>query len=159
MIHLAHTSPAPSLRRPYGQLLGYIAAAIMIVFVLIHLIRIDTFIPEISYALPVSQNTASFLALLIITSEIFAVPFLLRMPLSPLARFCSGLLVILAPLSWLLVAVWNYGVPVSTAQLGEFYSLPSGAVLIGFNVLWLALNYVTIWALGFDKPVNWRKTR
>ena len=159
MIKLTISSPAPKVRRPYGQLLGIIAAAVITIFVLVHLFRIDTFIPELSYALPVSQRAASLIALLLISAELFAIPFLLRMSLSLLARFCSGILVIVAPLAWLLIAVWNYGNSVSTAQLGAFYSLPSGALLIGFNILWLALNYVTLWALGFDLPKRLSKTR
>lgn len=159
MIQLAHSSPAPALRRPYGRLLGFTAVAILIGFALVHLIRIDTFVPELSYALPTSERTASLLALLLITGEVFAIPFLLRMSLSPLARFLSGLLVVAVPLAWLLIAIWNYGSQVSTAQLGQFYSLPSGVILVAFNVVWLALNYFALWALGFDVPKKLSKTR
>ena len=159
MIQPIHATPAPALRRQYGHLFGFAAAALLILFAVVHLIRIDTFVPELSYALPVSERTASLFALLLICSEVFALPFLLRMSLSPLARFLSGLLVVTVPLVWLLIAIWNYGSQISTAQLGEFHSLPSGMVLIGFNVLWLALNYATLWVLGFDIPKRLSKLR
>lgn len=159
MITLPTASPAPPLRKPFGMLLGLVNAAIFTIFALIHLFRIDTFIPEINYSLPGGYEIAKIIGVLIIVAEIFALPFLLRMSLSPLARFLSGFLVVITPLAWLLISIWNYGFTVSTAQLGAFYALPSSLALIVANIIWLLFSVYTLWALGYDTPQKLRKKR
>lgn len=157
MVTIPKATKAPALKKPYGLWVSLLSAVIIILFALIHLFRIDTFLPELNIAVPGGYDTARILAVAIVTSEVFAVPILLRMRLSPLARFTSGILVILVPLVWLLIAMWNHGLDVSTAQLGEFYSLPSSTFLITTNLLWLALNTFALWTLNFDWPPRLKK--
>jgi len=90
--------------------------------------------------------------------EVFAIPFLLRMPLSKLARYFSGAFVVAVPLFWTLVAIWMYGSTYSTAQLGEFVSLPSSSILIIINLLWTVFAYYTVWALGYDNRPGQNKS-
>ena len=88
--------------------------------------------------------------ILVVLSEVFAIPFLLRVKLSPLAHVVSGFLAVLAPLLWTLLAIWSFGLHDSTGQLGEFVSLPSNLLLICVDMLWLALNFTTLWTLGYN---------
>ncbi len=141
---------APKLRNVHGTALGWVAAAIMIVFAVIHLFRIDTFVPELSRALGGDRTLTLWLGSGIIVAEVFALPFLMRMRLSTLAQYSSGALSVIVPLFWCLIAVWSYGSDVSTAQLGEFKALPSSGLLIAGNVAWLCFAYFTLWALGYD---------
>lgn len=152
MVTFPIASNAPKPRVSAGLWLGLIAAALMILFVLLHLYRIDTFIPELNYSLPGRYDLAANIGLAIILIEIFALPSLLRMKLSPLARLSSSLCVLLAPLIWLIIAIINVGEGVSTAQLGAFYSLPSSYTLVIANVIWLGFNAYTLWALGLIRP-------
>lgn len=140
--------PAPKLRDKRGTVLGWIGAGIMICFALIHLFRIDTFVPEMTRV--VGNTGALWLVSGIVCMEVFALPFLLRMRLSILAQYMSGLFVVVVPLVWLLIAIWTYGTGVSTAQLGEFVNLPSNWLLLLLNLLWLLGSYYAIWALGYD---------
>lgn len=154
MKHIIPTAqPAPPVHYKYGIWMGWAAAALMAAFAVIHLIRIDTFVPEFLKAVAFDRVGAAFLAAGLVTAEVFSLPYLMRMRLSPLARLVSGLLSVIVPLIWLLIAIWNAGLPVSTAQLGEFRSLPSGATLIMANALWLAFAFATLWALGYNSSM------
>jgi nickel-type superoxide dismutase maturation protease len=144
----------PKLRTKQGPIFGWIAAVILIVFSLVHLFRIDTFVPELSLALGSNQTLTLWVASILVSMEVFALPFLMRMRLSPLAQYVSGAFAVIVPLVWLLISIWTFGTNSSTAQLGEFVSLPSSWVLILTNLLWLVFSYYTIWALGYDHRAN-----
>ncbi len=144
----------PKVRLVRAPLMGWIAAAIVAGFAVIHLFRIDTFVPELQAALAVERTAAAWIAATIVCAEVFALPFLMRMRLSPLAQYVSGALAIIVPLFWTLIAIWTYGIPVSTAQLGEFKALGSSLPLIAANLAWVIYTFVTIWALGYDHRAN-----
>lgn len=144
----------PKIRAKRAPIFGWIAAVILIGFALIHLFRIDTFVPELTLALGANQKIILWVASILISMEVFALPFLMRMKLSLLAQYVSGFFVVAVPLVWLLVSIWTFGGTNSTAQLGEFVSLPSSWLLILLNFLWLMFSYYTIWALGYDHRSN-----
>lgn len=152
--HMKHTLPLaqdpPKVRNRRGSLFGWVAAGILIIFSLVHLFRIDTFVPELAMVFDGNQTLTLCVAALLVSMQVFALPFLMRMRLSPLAQYVSGGFAVLVPLFWLLVAVWTYGSSQSTAQLGEFVDVPSSAILILVNLVWLTFSYYTIWALGYD---------
>jgi signal peptidase I len=148
----------PKLRTKQGPVLGWIAAGILIIFALVHLFRIDTFVPELSLALGSNQTLTLWVASILVSMEVFALPFLMRMRLSPLAQYVSGAFAALVPLVWLLISIWTFGLNTSTAQLGEFVSLPSSWVLILANLAWLVFSYYAIWALGYDHRPNEKRS-
>ncbi len=148
----------PKLRAKHGIMLGWGATVILIIFSLVHLFRIDTFVPEMARVFNNSVGLAFLASALIVTMEVFALPFLMRVRLSPLAQYVSGAFVVMVPLFWLLVSVWTFGLSISTAQLGEFVSLPSSWVLLAANIVWLLFSYYVIWALGYDRKPNEKQT-
>lgn len=154
---LAQTTPAPKLRDKRGAIFGIGLAIAMIALAVLHLFRIDTFVPELTLVIG-DRTQAMWLASLLVIMEVFAIPFLLRMPLSKLARYFSGAFVVAVPLFWTLVAIWMYGSTYSTAQLGEFVSLPSSSILIIINLLWTVFAYYTVWALGYDNRPGQNKS-
>jgi hypothetical protein len=123
---------------------------------LVHLFRIDTFIPLLDEVLPGSYTIAALVGSLIVIAEVFAVPFLLRMKLSPLMQLKSGFLAVLAPLIWLWIGIWALGHGVSTAQFGEFLNTPTSIPLLMLDAAWLGFNLWALWLLGYDK-LNLRK--
>lgn len=154
MIHFATSRPAPKLHKPYGAILGWIAATILIVLSLLQLFRIDTFVPEMTHALPGSYNFAAILTALVLVMQVFALPFLLRMRLSLFASVLSGIFSVFAPLFWVLVAVWNFGAITTVPQFGEYFIGVSTGWLLAINVLWLIFAYTALWALGFDRAYS-----
>lgn len=141
----------PKLVKPYGLWLGRAAAAISTLSALVHLIRIDSLIPLVDNILPGEKVLASLAVILIILAEIFAVPFLLRMKLSPLAHLVSGFQAVFAPLMWTLIAIWATGLTFSTGQLGEFINTSSSPLLVTLNIAWLAFAFYALWALGYNR--------
>ena len=131
--------------------LGRIAATFLVVTCVVHLFRIDTFIPILHEALASNASFAAWTALVIVGSELFAIPFLLRMRLSPLAHVVSGALVALAPLWWLLVTIWAYNQDISTGQLGQFVETPATVWLLLANLAWVSFNYYVLYALGYNQ--------
>jgi len=150
MIKLPLASNPPKLVKPYGAWVGRAAAAVLVLMALIHLFRIDTLIPILDKALPGGAGWATFMVVVIVLAEVFAVPFALRMKLSLLAHFKSGALMVFAPLLWLLIAIWVYGTGASTGQFGQFIETPSTNMLVVLNLLWLGLNYYALWLLGYN---------
>jgi nickel-type superoxide dismutase maturation protease len=151
MIVLPKSVSPPKLVLPYGLWLGRVAAISFALMALVHLFRIDTFIPIIDTIVPGGNGMAIFISLVMILSEIFAIPFALRMKLSPLAHLMSGALVVFAPLWWLLLTIWALGTDLSTGQLGEFVSVPANTWAITVNIVWVVLGYVTLYALGYNR--------
>lgn len=141
---------APKLVKPYGPLLGYIAAGVLAVFAILHLFRIDSFVPILNDTLPGGTGAASTFVVVIVLAEVFALPFLLRVKLSPLAHIVSGFLAILAPLMWTLLSIWSYGTEFSVGQLGEFAHVSATWYVIVLNGVWLSFNFYTLWALGYN---------
>lgn len=148
MIVLPKAVNPPKLVKPYGVWLGRVAALLLTAASLVHLYRIDTFIPLLDDVLPGDAGFASSVAMLIILTEMFAIPFALRMKLSPLGHFVSGTLMILAPFWWVLVGIWTLGVS-DTAQLGEFIAAPSTVMLLVLNICLVLYAYLTLYTLGY----------
>jgi hypothetical protein len=151
MIVLPKAVNPPKLVKPYGLWLGRSAAAILTIFALVQLFRIDTFLPILDEILPGGGILAGTAGVIIILSEIFAIPFALRMKLSPLAQLKSGALLVLAPLWWLLIDIWTLDLASNTGQLGEFVAVPSSVWVLLANLVWVAFSYYTLYTLGYNR--------
>ena len=86
---------------------AYIYSAILIVMVLCQLFNFNDFLTLLeSFWLPGGTTAAYLLGGAIVVSEVFALPFLLGMKLSPLMRIISMILGWIVPLKWLGLALW-----------------------------------------------------
>ena len=151
MIILPRAVNPPKLVKPYGLWLGRAAAAVLVVMGLVHLFRIDTLLPILDEVLSGGNGVATFIGLVIILSEIFAIPFALRMKLSPLAHIKSGALLVLAPLWWVLIDIWSFGLADNTGQLGQFAQVPANIPVLLINLVWVAFSYYTLYTLGYNQ--------
>lgn len=145
---LAKAIPAGEPRNETAKKVAWVYATVLVLLALAQLYAFEKFIPLIqSYGLPGGEVAATLLAAVIVTSEVFAVPFLLRMPLSPLMRHCSMVCGLLAAGLWLalgLLAVAN-GSLENTAILGAKVDTPAllHAVIAALMValaMWSALG-------------------
>jgi hypothetical protein len=150
MIVLPKAIKPPKPLKSYGIWLGRILAAVLVVMALVHLFRIDKFIPILDDILPGGSGVAGFVGVVIILTQVFAIPFALRMKLSPLAHVVSGALVVLAPLWWLLIDIWTFGLVGTTGQLSSFVDVPSNVAVLTLNIVWLAFGYYTLYLLGYN---------
>ncbi|MDB5162743.1 MAG: rane protein of unknown function [Candidatus Saccharibacteria bacterium] len=144
---LVKSTPAPKPRSKESSNIAIFFAAVLVLMAVAQLFTFEDFLPFIqSLNLPLSDNGVYSVAPILIFAEIFAVPFLLRMRLSPAFRFVSMLLGWLAVGIWLFISVWILvaNVDVETIGfLGTVVDLTPGwwAVFIS-----LALGVLAAWS-------------
>jgi signal peptidase I len=154
MIYLPSAVAPPEPRTPYASKVAWALAGIMLVMVFLHLVRIDKLIPIIDTVLPGGLAWAVAFVCIVVTTEVFALPFLLGMKLSPLARICGGLCAVFAPLAWASLSVWAIGGYATTGQFSSYLNvMPTWWLLIA-NYLWLGVSYWVLWLLSYDKSFS-----
>jgi len=84
-----------------AHLIALFYAAILSVMAVAQLYTFDHFLElVVTFGLPGQTATAYFLAAFLVTCEVLALPFLLRMPLSPAFRWVS------MALGWIVAGLW-----------------------------------------------------
>lgn len=147
MSFFVKTTPAPTPKTDRVKSIALLYAVILTAFALAQLYTFEEFTEFIiSLNLPLGDAMVYALVPLLIVSEVFAIPFLLRMALSPAFRFLSLLLGWFAALLWLAISFWIVSTrqPVETVGfLGTVADLTPGwwAVLAS-----LALVILAAWA-------------
>lgn len=139
----------PKLKKPYAAKVLWVLAGVMLLMALLHLIRIDKLIPIVGETL--SESGATWFVALLVIIEVFALPYLLRMKVSPAFRIVSGLWVIVVPLVWTCYTIWALGNGHSTGQFSSYVSTPASWWLVVLNVAWLGASYWALWLSNFDK--------
>jgi len=134
-------------RTKEAQKIAYMYAIILIVFVLAQLFTFDDFLTLIeSFWLPGGAPVAHLLGGIIVISEVFALPFLLGMKLSPLMRIISMGLGWLVPLIWFKLSFWlvlTVNAVSNIGILGTKVRLIPGWWAVFFSI---ALGILAAWA-------------
>lgn len=97
------------------------------------------------------------LAIALIALEIFSVPFLFRLTMSPLARMFSALFTVLLPCVWvvLLASVLLRDVSVANAGLfGGFMEVQVSALILTLAVAWMTVVGWSFGPLGGHKALH-----
>lgn len=106
---LAKAQAAPTPRSKTAVRVAWVYAAILVIMLIGQLFAFEKFIPLIQgYWLPGGYGTAVLVACCITIAEVFALPYLLRMPLSPLMRECSRVLSIIVSIAWGTLTVYQF---------------------------------------------------
>lgn len=153
------TNP-PQDKRPYIRHLAWLLAGVLIVLALSQLFAFEKFVPLVeSFWLPGGKPAAYLVASLIGVSEVFALPFLLGMRLSPAMRSISAALAVLAPALWLYIALWLNLTTNAVSNIGILgTSLP---LPVGWWAVFLvaALLILAIWVVWGRWPLAHAKGR
>ena len=100
-----------------------------------------------SYGTPFDNGYASLMAAIIVILEVFAIPSLLWMKMSPLMRVVSATSGWLVLLYWLFVGIWQGSVDYHIANAGLFGAeviVPQGWWLVSYClILLILLGYVS----------------
>lgn len=145
---------AKNAPQPRTKNIGIIAqffAALLLVMAIGQLFSFEKFIPLLQeFNFPGGDPTALFVATVVVTSEIFALPFLLRMKLSPLMRIVSMICGWVAVSAWLKLTLWAIMTKPNVdtvGLLGASVDLPVGwwSVLVSLALIVLAVW--TTWGL------------
>lgn len=104
---LATPTPAPKPRSKDVPRIAFLYALIILAMVVTQLFTFDTFLELIaSFGLPFGEQFTYFTGALIVITEVFALPFLLRMPLSKAFRWVSMVCSWIVSLIWIKLTMW-----------------------------------------------------
>lgn len=113
---LPKPTPALKPKTDTSKQIALIYAALLVIMAVAQLFSFEDFLQLIpTFHLPVSETFAQALAPVLVASEVFAIPFLLRMALSPAFRWFSMFLGWIVAALWLFITIWI----VSTHQAVE----------------------------------------
>ncbi len=139
----AKVTKAPVVRGEATKQVALLYAGLLTAMVVCQLFTFETFIPLIaSFQLPLSETLVALFPALLIIIELFALPFLLRMYISPAFRWVSMVCGWLAAGAWLCIALWvdfTNQAPETIGFLGTLVTLTPGFwsvfVSIAFGLL------------------------
>ncbi len=117
---LATAVKADKPRSELAKRAAWAHAALLVVMAVGQLFAFEKFLPLISsYWLPGGAGTAALLAGVTVISEVFALPYLLRMPLSPLMRVLGVVCSFIVPILWIVL---------SMVALTSTYTIDNGGI-------------------------------
>jgi len=118
---LPHVTPAPAAKSKDITRIATFYAAVIVVMVVSQLFTFESFVLLFrEYHLPVSAHLSTFLSALLVVCEVFALPFLLRMSLSPAFRVVSIVSGWGVAMLWLLITVWLVSTESMIGTVGFF---------------------------------------
>jgi hypothetical protein len=143
MIRFANAQDAPAVRTNYATKVGFVYAVVLILMTIGQLYAFEKFIPLIAdYWLPGGHGTATLVAGIIVITEVFSLPYLLRMRVSPLMRWLGLVCSILVPLIWFvlsLVAISQTIAITNSGMLGAKVNVHAGLLQLVVTVAVAAL--------------------
>ena len=151
MIRFAQTTPPRQAKTNYARYVALVYAGMLVGMAVAQLFEYEDFVPLLqSFGLAGGESAAMVCAGVIVIAEVFALPFLLRMYVSPLMRVLSMVL------GWLVAAIWTYILVVltfsvnavtDTGMLGTAVTVPSGWWNLGYAVVLIVLAGWSSWGL------------
>lgn len=157
-------TPAPIPKTNDVRLISIFYAAIIVVMVVAQLFTFETFLELFaSFQLPGGTVTGYAVAAVLVAAQVFALPFLLRMAISPAFRWvslvCAGLIADI----WLFVTAWiliNQRDVATVGFLGTVVDTMPGwwaffiAIAFGILAVWSMWG---MWPGKVSKPAKKRK--
>ena len=149
------TTPALTPKTKNAKRIATLYAAILVVMGVAQLFSFDQFLKLVaSFDFPGGARYAYFTTSFLVVAEVFALPFLLRMPLSPAFRWLSMVLGWLAALIWTQLTVWllvQDSFANNVGFLGTVVNLMPGWWAIFFSI---GLGILAAWASWGLWPVQ-----
>jgi len=137
---------------------AYMYAIMLIICVVCQLFTFEKFVPLIeSFGLPWGELGAKIIAFIIVTCEVFSLPFLLRIDVWQVFRVKSMILSWIVPLIWLFLAIWINLSPINISTvgfLGTVVNLVPGWWAVFFSISLGILSFWASWGLWPIKPIK-----
>jgi hypothetical protein len=142
---------APTPRTEASKQVSLCYAGILTVMAVAQLFTLEEFMEYVTQLqLPFTQTMEYLFVPLLIITEVFAIPFLLRMRLSPAMRVVSMAFGWVVAIAWIFVNVWivSQGIPVeSVGFLGAVIAIIPGWWAVFVSVALLLLAIWSSWGL------------
>jgi len=156
MSFFVQSVPATQPKSAESLKISILYAVILVIFAVTQLFTFEEFMIFIqSVNLPFGESASYVFAPLLIVAEVFALPFLLRMRLSPAFRYVSLLLSCLAAALWIFLSSWIIftNAPVETIGfLGTLVTLAPGLWALFISLSLAVLATWSAWGLWPGKP-------
>lgn len=150
MVTFARTTPPPKVKNSKTPFVALALAGLCIVMAVGQLYAFEEFVPLLtSFGLGGGEARATVIASLLVTGEVFALPFLLRMHVSPLMRIVSMVAGWLVSITWIYITV-SVALSVNAVNDAGFLG---GALALPFG--WWSVAYVVLLAL-LTAWVSWK---
>lgn len=138
---------------------SYSVSGLIIVMLTAQLMTFEKFIPILeNYQLSGGDGAAHLMAVLLVVSQWLALPFLLRMSLSPLFRLFSVIMFCVVPLLWLYLAFWVATMEpplIGSGVLGGLFTgFLDGSELLLFSAVLSFLVVALIYVLRKDITIK-----
>ncbi len=144
---LVKTTVAPLPRTDDTMKIAILYAAILVVMAVAQLFTFEEFLIYFqSLNLPLNDSLTYALAPILVISEVFAIPFLLRMSVSPAFRYLSMFLGWVVAALWLFISIWlvvSHSQAETVGFLGTVANLSPGPWAIFISI---ALGVLATWA-------------
>lgn len=150
--------PASEPRSTTVKVVAIIYAAVLVVMAVSQLFTFEEFTAHMQQLkLPLGEFGSYALAPLIVVAEVFAIPFLLRMTLSPAFRYVSMFLGIVAASLWLFISL-SLTLVASTVEnvglLGTLVNLAPGWLTVLLSLALFVFAVYSAWGLWPNKKVR-----
>lgn len=146
---------APVPKSPQVKQVAILYALLIVVMAVAQLFTFDTFIElTLSFSLPLAGVLVYLVAPLLVVCEVFALPFLLRMSISPAFRVVSMVCGWLVALKWLFITLWLLFTRQSVETvgfLGTIGDLSPGWWAVLFSI---SLGILAIWSSWGMWPIS-----
>ncbi len=147
MMKLPVAIEPPRLHNKFALIISRSFAVLYMTLAVVHLFRIDLLIPYVASRLGLSIYAASLLVVLVVVSEVFAIPYLLRMKLSWLGHVVSGGMVVAAPALWVFMVFKSEIAEFSIA--GEIATPLGGGITYPLSIVWLLAAVAMVASLRY----------
>ncbi len=151
MSFFAHAQESPTPRTDAARKIALFYAVLLVIMLVAQLFTFDTFVPFFeTVALPGGALMMALIAPVITTSELAALPFLLRVRISYAFRWLSMLSGWAVAALWLLVsisALQTYPTPETVGFLGTAVNVVPGAWAIGLSLLFGIMAAWASWGM------------
>lgn len=147
MVFFVKPTPPTGVTRVYDRVVMYGTAATIVMLAVAQLFTFEDLGQVFASTYGMPGGAALIFAALIVSFEVAAIPFLLGMAQSPLARVCSMVAGWIVTLAWIVLTIWSLirSADMNTGLLGATIDIPASGVAVLFGILLLLLVVRSSW--------------
>ena len=150
------TKPTPIANRNF-RLLSYVLGIWSAGLAVAQMVSFEDFVEALRQYHVAGERGTVAIAVLLLTLEVFSVPFLFQMPLSKAARFVSAFFAVILPYVWTALTantVLNNATVDNAGYFGGFFELHVGMLVLVLDLLWVIVVALSFGAIGGKKALR-----
>jgi hypothetical protein len=155
MIKFAVATEPRSVKGKWPLVVGYGLALWTIVIAVAQMVSFEEFVSALQEYQAVDRTWSITLAVVVLALEVFSVPYLLRLRLSPAARFISAVFVLVLPFVWTVLTLTGLGRGIENAgYFGGFMRFSVNEWVLVFDALWMVVSGICFDVYGGRRAIS-----